>query len=121
MPNADQEGPVTLSIVSCQACDSLFLESPRRHTCPTCGGDAGITFFTFEADDRGVRPQGVGVAISPSAQPEREPAPAAPQEDKEPVGAAADRRPSPTPDKRPSPAGSQARSGGRPQKDTQGG
>lgn len=50
---ATETGTISLEIVSCKDCDQLFLLSPRRQTCPTCGGDAGMTFFQFEASGPG--------------------------------------------------------------------
>ena len=52
-----QEAPpetIDLAIVSCEACDQLFLESPRRGSCPTCGGAAALIFFQFEGGPDGL-------------------------------------------------------------------
>ena len=54
-----------LQIVSCETCDQLFLVSPRRETCPACGGPPGLEFFSFEASRDGVRLLG-GIAAAPA-------------------------------------------------------
>ena len=48
---------VELTIVSCETCDQLFVCSPRRDSCPTCGGPAGLRFFEFLGDASGLHLQ----------------------------------------------------------------
>jgi len=54
MTQATEVETMELSIVSCETCDQLFLLSPRRQTCPGCGGSAGLTFFEFVGDASGL-------------------------------------------------------------------
>lgn len=49
---------IELAIVACETCDQLFLLSPRRQTCPGCGGGAGLVFFEFEGQPDGLRLKG---------------------------------------------------------------
>ena len=77
--------PIELALVSCEACDQLFLHSPRRQTCPTCGGSPGLYFFEFQGGPDGLHllahpelapatPQApVEVATAPEPPPEPEP------------------------------------------------
>ena len=84
-----QEAPpetIDLAIVSCEACDALFLVSPRRPSCPTCGGAPGLYFFEFQGG-----PDGLHLLTHPdlaSATPQtpaEAPAPAEPPPEPEPV------------------------------------
>ena len=59
MTNEAPPETIIFSIVACSTCDQLFLQSPRRDTCPTCGGGAGLEFFTFEGTQDGLRLQTV--------------------------------------------------------------
>ncbi len=54
MTQAPEVETMQLQIVSCETCDGIFLVSPRRQTCPTCGGPAGVEFFTFDVGPAGV-------------------------------------------------------------------
>jgi hypothetical protein len=57
---------VELAIASCQTCDQLFLISPRRETCPGCGGPPGLVFFEFVGDRAGVHlKDGTLAALAP--------------------------------------------------------
>ncbi len=51
-----------LRIVACTGCDQLFLVSPRRENCPTCGSGDVVEFFTFDAGPEGVQLRG-GLAV----------------------------------------------------------
>lgn len=55
MTQAPPAETMSLRIVSCETCDQLFLVSPRRETCPGCGGGPGLEFFSFEASPEGVQ------------------------------------------------------------------
>lgn len=83
MTQATEPEIIDLAIVSCEGCDQLFLVSPRRENCPTCGGPAGLTFFEFVGDQSGVHLKN-GVLTTPQAPAHPEPveglapAPAAP-------------------------------------------
>jgi hypothetical protein len=55
MTQAPTTEVMELAIVACETCDGLFLKSPRRDACPTCGGSAGLTFFEFEGDETGLK------------------------------------------------------------------
>src|SRR4030042_1317673 len=54
MTQPPEPDTIDLAIVSCEACDQLFLFSPRRGTCPTCGGAPGLYFFEFVAGPAGL-------------------------------------------------------------------
>jgi hypothetical protein len=73
MTQAPAVETMELRIVACEGCDQLFLVSPRRGTCPTCGGGPGVEFFTFDAGPEGVQLRG-GLAVEASAPPPPEPA-----------------------------------------------
>lgn len=61
---------VELAIVSCETCDQLFLVSPRRQACPTCGGPAGLVFFEFLGAPDGLHlKDGTLAAIAPASPP----------------------------------------------------
>lgn len=87
MTQAPEAEAIDLAIVACETCDQLFLESPRRASCPGCGGPAGLRFFQFVGDADGLHLKD-GVLPTPSvgaplAAPlpvaaEPEPAPAGP-------------------------------------------
>ena len=62
-----------LRIVACTGCDQLFLVSPRRENCPTCGSGDVVEFFTFDAGPDGVQLRG-GLAVEAAAPPPPEPA-----------------------------------------------
>jgi len=76
MTQATEVETMELSIVSCETCDQLFLLSPRRQTCPGCGGSAGLTFFEFVGDASGLHLKNGVDPAPPSAAPvdQRDPA-----------------------------------------------
>jgi len=84
-----QEAPpeiIDLALVSCEACDQLFLHSPRRQTCPTCGGSPGLYFFEFQGGPDGLVLLGHPELASATPQaPAEAPAPAEPPPEPEPV------------------------------------
>lgn len=87
MTQAPPAETLTLRIVACETCDQLFLVSPRRETCPGCGGGPGVEFFTFEASPEGVQLVGF-LTDAPPELAEIEPPPApAPEPGPEPAGA----------------------------------
>ncbi len=59
---------IELAIVACETCDQIFLSSPRRQTCPVCGGGAGLTFFEFTGSADGVTLKGAPI-LTPPAPP----------------------------------------------------
>ena len=84
-----QEAPpelIDLALVSCEACDQLFLHSPRRQTCPTCGGAAGFYFFEFQLGPDGLSllPRSQVEPATPQA-PAEAPTTAEPPPEPEPV------------------------------------
>ncbi len=85
MTQAPEAEPIQLAIVACETCDQLFLESPRRQTCPGCGGAAGLRFFEYVADQAGLHLRnGVAPAIpepAPAEPPPAEPPPTDPAPD----------------------------------------
>lgn len=84
---------IPLQLVSCETCDNAFLSSPRRQTCPGCGGAAGLSLVAFEASDNGLRQ----VDAPPPAQPAAAPADVAAQHAAPPPPAAEAEQP-PAPD-----------------------
>ncbi len=71
MTQAPEAEVIELAIVACETCDQLFLESPRRQTCPGCGGGAGLRFFEYSADQAGLHLRNGAVSAEPaSARPE---------------------------------------------------
>jgi hypothetical protein len=76
----DTAEPLRIEIVACEACDQLFLVSPRRQTCPTCAGNAGVSLFQFDVAADGVHLLGglVPEAAQAAAAPAAAPAPEAP-------------------------------------------
>lgn len=62
---------VELAIAACSTCDMLFLVSPRRGSCPTCGGEPGLVFFEFVGDQAGLH-------LKPAESADLPPAAAAP-------------------------------------------
>lgn len=65
---------IELAICSCDACDQLFLVSPRRGTCPTCGGGPGLTFFEFVGNSAGLTLKGAPELLPvPPSEPPAEP------------------------------------------------
>lgn len=77
MTQAPEEETVELAIVACETCDQLFLCSPRRESCPTCGGPAGLRFFEFLGDASGVHLRDgtlAALAAEPAAPPAEAPA-----------------------------------------------
>lgn len=60
-----------LNIVSCQTCDTLFIESERRQTCPACGGLPVGPYLQFVLDDGGLHlKDGAAPAAAPAAPAE---------------------------------------------------
>ncbi len=85
MTQATEPETIDLAIVSCETCDQLFLCSPRRESCPTCGGGVGLRFFEFQGDASGLHLKDgtlAALAAAPVAPPAEAPpaAPAAPAE-----------------------------------------
>lgn len=61
-PVADEA--LELAIVACSTCDTLFLDSPRRHSCPGCGGNPGLVFFEFIANSHGIQLKSSGLELA---------------------------------------------------------
>ncbi len=88
MTQATEAETIDLAIVSCETCDQLFLCSPRRESCPTCGGPVGLRFFEFQGDASGLHLKDgtlAALAAAPAAPPAEAPPtePAAPAEGEE--------------------------------------
>jgi hypothetical protein len=68
-----------ISLVSCEACDMCFLFSPRRETCPTCGGGPGLTLFEWTGYSNGLHlktelPADYAATLPPAPAPVEAPA-----------------------------------------------
>lgn len=74
MTQAPSTDVMQLSIVGCVSCDQLYLQSPRRQTCPTCGSPDAVEFFEFTAGPDGALL--VGSAIDAIADAHKASAPA---------------------------------------------
>ncbi len=72
MTQATDTEAIELSIVACTGCDQLFLLSPRRQACPTCGSPAAVTLFEFEAGPSGVQLKGSILDVQDGAGPPEE-------------------------------------------------
>src|SRR3990167_2531150 len=74
MVQETEAAPVELDVVSCGTCDTLFISSERRQTCPACGGEGVGPFFEFVATPEGPRLKNGAVAVARAATPPAEPA-----------------------------------------------
>ncbi|KKN36995.1 hypothetical protein LCGC14_0768060 [marine sediment metagenome] len=77
-----------LNIVSCQTCDALFVESERRQTCPSCGGEPVGPYFRFVLDADGLHRKDGAAPAAAQPTPAEEPA-----EELEPLPIVDDRQP----------------------------
>ena len=66
-----------LNIVSCQTCDAVFVESERRQTCPSCGGEPVGPYFRFVLDADGLHRKDGAAPAAAGSPPAEETAPAA--------------------------------------------
>jgi len=61
----EAETPVIdLELVSCGTCDTVFISSARRQTCPACGGEAIGPYLEFIVTPEGPRLKNGAVAIA---------------------------------------------------------
>src|SRR3990167_9294973 len=77
MVQETEAAPVELDVVSCGTCDTLFISSERRQTCPACGGEGVGPFFEFVATPEGPRLKNGAVAVARAEAPPAGPAAAA--------------------------------------------
>ena len=69
----EAETPVIeLELVSCGTCDTVFISSERRQTCPACGGEAVGPYLEFIVTPEGPRLKNGAVAIARTAAPPAE-------------------------------------------------